>query len=316
VEKSGMMLIGPVPPPVGGVTIHVERLSKWLKSLNFDHNHYDLRKEGVWKAVWAITKHKLCHIHQSNVFVLFFLVLCAKFSTTISFITIHGDLLLYNGLKRVFLRLAIWLADVPILLNESSFNKALAINNNAKLISSFILPTENDKLPFEMISNIQNRSIGMSHVVITNAYDYAFDDRGREIYGIFELIEFFLKKKILLIVSDPSGNYKKAAESNYSENQLRHVLFLDKPHSFFSAIDFADMFIRNTVTDGDSISIHEALFLGKPVWATKVVPRPKHVFLYKDLKEISFDVSRSTNEYDKQTEVDKLIELYKIYLRT
>ncbi|MGD9562321.1 MAG: glycosyltransferase family 4 protein [Pyrinomonadaceae bacterium] len=46
-------------------------------------------------------------------------------------------------------------------------------------------------------------------------------------------------------------------------------------------IERADMLLRMTEYDGDSIAIREALFLGTPVIATDSVPRPEGVFLVK-----------------------------------
>lgn len=48
------------------------------------------------------------------------------------------------------------------------------------------------------------------------------------------------------------------------------------------------MIIRNTPTDGDSLSVKEALYLHKPILATDAVSRPKGVILFKYNDEESF----------------------------
>ena len=48
----------------------------------------------------------------------------------------------------------------------------------------------------------------------------------------------------------------------------------------------ANVFIRNTSTDGDSLSIHEALSKGVITYATDVVQRPVGVISYGQLTEL------------------------------
>jgi glycosyltransferase involved in cell wall biosynthesis len=52
-------------------------------------------------------------------------------------------------------------------------------------------------------------------------------------------------------------------------------------HSFIEVLKKSNFFIRNTSTDGDSLSIKEALYTGIPVLATDCVDRPKGVVLIK-----------------------------------
>lgn len=68
----------------------------------------------------------------------------------------------------------------------------------------------------------------------------------------------------------------------------KNILILDSPHSFQKVFDYADCFIRYTSTDGDSLSIHEALDFGLSVVATDVVDRPHGVYTVKrnDMDEL------------------------------
>ncbi|MDA1048602.1 MAG: hypothetical protein O3A82_16955, partial [Verrucomicrobia bacterium] len=160
-----------------------------------------------------------------------------------------------------------------------------------------------------ILARIKHHSTNYTHKALTNAYNYALDNSGREIYGIFDLIQFSETKNLQLIISDPSGNYQKEALKKIPAKKQQHVLWISEPHSFFAVLKECDLFIRNTTTDGDSVSIHEALFLQKPVWATQVVDRPVGVHLYTQLSEINLAASTNKSITQKST-VKQLIDLY------
>jgi hypothetical protein len=61
----------------------------------------------------------------------------------------------------------------------------------------------------------------------------------------------------------------------------RNISVISGLHHFMDVLSFCDALIRATTTDGDSLSIREALFLGKPVVTTDCVTRPSGCTLYK-----------------------------------
>ena len=82
----------------------------------------------------------------------------------------------------------------------------------------------------------------------------------------------------------------------------------------------SDAVIRATATDGDSLSIREALYLGKPIIATNCVTRPEGVIVYdfnnlndfSSAIQIALNTPNQTNSKEVESIV-KLIELYKQY---
>jgi hypothetical protein len=140
---------------------------------------------------------------------------------------------------------------------------------------------------------------------------------GAEIYGICDLIKKFNDtKKSLLIVSDPSGKYLEYLQSKkiiFNSN----IFLISEPHDFFEIMKLSDAFIRNTTTDGDSLSIHEALFLGKLVFATDIVTRPENCIVYHKLQEINFEEALVINQkihrpiYENINVVQDLLRIYK-----
>jgi glycosyltransferase involved in cell wall biosynthesis len=51
--------------------------------------------------------------------------------------------------------------------------------------------------------------------------------------------------------------------------------------SFVRLVEAADVMIRPTLTDGDALSVREALHMGKPVIASDIVSRPDGVVVYQ-----------------------------------
>jgi len=61
-----------------------------------------------------------------------------------------------------------------------------------------------------------------------------------------------------------------------------HFLLYEAPLSFIKLITESDMVLRPTNTDGDALTVREALFLGKTVIASDVVIRPAGTLLFKN----------------------------------
>ena len=138
-----------------------------------------------------------------------------------------------------------------------------------------------------------------------------------EIYGIIELIQFFNDNlNFGFIFSDPSGTYSSYFDS---ENiQLKdNIVIINGNHSFFNVLELSDSFIRNTTTDGDSISVREALFLDKKVFATNCVDRPKDVIILKELSILIDDIyiNNSTHNSIQNNGAIELLNLYKLKLK-
>jgi glycosyltransferase involved in cell wall biosynthesis len=114
----------------------------------------------------------------------------------------------------------------------------------------------------------------------------------RKVYGFHVLVEACsllhdqgLSPRLLIAVSGKDDEEMAAAveesvrEANGSvdvrvERELPHGVCL-------GCIDSADILARPTSTDGDSVSVHEALLLGTTVVASDAAPRPEGVIVHE-----------------------------------
>lgn len=281
-RKKNVLIIGKLPPPIGGVTVHVSRLLSYLQKEKYSFDFLQLSSKNLIKLLFYIRRYKCIHIHSSNPFAREYVTIIAKVLKVKSVVTFHGDLGRYSSnYKNRVDNTTIRLSDKPIVLNEQSFIHASSINKNCDMVSAFIPPDiKNEYLKSECIKTIEKFKAKYKIVFCTNAYNLSYDKNNNEIYGIFEIVEIFRNRRHLgLVFSDPSGMYSKEF---YKRNIVvpENVLVINEEHSFFRVVCLCDVNIRNTTTDGDSLSVKESLYLHKITLATNVVSRPKGCLIY------------------------------------
>lgn len=286
--KDKILILGKIPPPIGGVTIHVSRLLDALRDTAYSHFHFlDLGRNSLFTILTSLLKFPVVHLNTSHVYFQLFTALLCLITKRKLILTFHGDLGRYRWFKNTMVNLSCRFCFVPIVQNQASLEKASLLNRRALLISAFIpspvrasATPEINKLMLDFRSNYK-------YIFCTNACNLTFDKSGKEIYGISELVEKFSGiHQALLVISDPSGTYANYVKKR--TNLTINICFLSTLKDFGVILMHSDAFIRNTSTDGDSISIHEAIAASTPVFATNAVPRPPECILYDDLSKIDF----------------------------
>lgn len=312
--KEDFLIVGKTPLPIGGVTIHVERLLQHLKLSNFPYDFIDLREGLKLKYLFQLRKASIVHLHTSNVFLRLFVAFICRVVKTKCIATFHGNLGRFNNARNSLDNLSIRLLYVPIVINDQSFSISIRINKKTVLESAFIPPLKTTPLKPKYSKPIIELS-KQTKIICTNAYHVSFDKYGRDIYGIIDLLSVLTSlQKINLVVSDPSGTYFEYIREN-RKDLLESAIWICEPHDFYEVLKLSDGFVRNTTTDGDSLSIREAIFLGKKCFATDVVDRPPGTVLYKNKNELklileSWELSK-TNEFEANNFVFRLLDLYK-----
>lgn len=315
---NDLLIVGKTPPPIGGVTIHTQRLIQLLNN-QIDFCFYNMHKFQILSFIKAVKESRVAHIHASNPFFLLFCSIVCILLRKKSIITIHANIGRHNVFGSLAEILAIILCNIPVVLNKNSFYLAKRFNPNAIIFSSFIAPIELQSLSSDVQRKIIELKKRVHTVFCTNAYDRVFDKYNNEIYGIASLLQIFNSYNELgLIVSDPQGAYFRYVSSeNIVINE--NIIFISRPHSFFEVLRFSDCYIRNTSTDGDSISIKEALYLGVKVIATNCVDRPEGVELCEANNSRSLDlavqktISQQASYHKPNPPIDGGVQLVKLY---
>ncbi|NML40495.1 glycosyltransferase family 4 protein [Chitinophaga sp. G-6-1-13] len=273
-QASKLLILATMPPPIGGVTVHVQRLLKYLDNNGYDYSFTDFRrssKSTVWKQ---IRQYRYIHFHIYHpvvrlVFVLFGTMLGKKM-----LFTLHGNVGRHGWFYNLLDKYAFRIAYMPIVLNQRSFDRARKWNRRTQLIGAFIPPQQEEHLQ-QTIRNAANTFRNKYPIVFaTNASTVSLDKAGNETYQVSLLVKIFNKMpQAGLLISDASGKYRQyLLQQGYSITP--NILLISEPHPFFEILKVTDVFLRITTTDGDSLSVKEALFLEKQVLATDVVNRP------------------------------------------
>lgn len=278
--QNRILIIGKIPPPAGGLGIHVIRLVGSLKNDSIPVKLHDLRKDNSISLFSNIRQNDICHVHISNSYYRFVLVLIIKMLFRKSVFTFHGNLGRYGFLKNFIDQMSFVLSDKGVIINKLSYDKVW-FKNKCELIAAFIPPIYIKPLSEEFQSDLILFRKNYDILCCTNANGLTYDKDGNEIYGIIDLVTLFSKTpKKGLIVSDASGAYVKHFDQNEIEIPT-NVMLIEEQHDFVNVIKASDVFIRSTTTDGDSLSVKEALFYGKSTICSDCVDRPAGVILYE-----------------------------------
>jgi glycosyltransferase involved in cell wall biosynthesis len=99
--------------------------------------------------------------------------------------------------------------------------------------------------------------------------------------------------------------------------------FYTKPVAYPAVINMCDLFIRPTNTDGDALSIIEALTLQKPTIASDVCRRPEGTILFKNrnvndlynkviyIIEYYIECKKQIESIEFEDNAEKILEVYK-----
>ena len=321
-------LIGSYPPPYGGVTIHIQRIMKKLDEYNIDYVLYDIfGVERGKKAdriicikhpkLWIIKYFLMTNddiIHNQTTdwrgqIIVGFMGLFGK--KTIS--TLHSEKLIkswrnYNFIKRKVIQIALKSTTSLIVVNSNIREFCLSlgiISGNIFLIPAFIPPAidKEDELP----RDLQDFLASHYPVISANAFKIIFL-KGEDVYGIDLCIELCYRLRqhwnnvglIFFLPQIGDMQYFTSLQQRVIDLDLQNnFLFVTQPYQFYPILLKSEVFIRPTNTDGDAISLREALYFGVPSVASDVVTRPEGTILFKnrDIDDLTKKVKNLLDNY-------------------
>ena len=294
--KLKVLLIGELPPPFGGVTIHMKRFTAFLKDNKVNFTIFDHYRDS-WFSIFAkLRRCSLIHVHSNNYWFLFLLSMGNLLLINKPIIlTIHNSRFssphskMFNITKLV-VRLILSNVSAVIEVNRNS-NLMFYLKIKTVFIPAFIPPssveTNTEQLPKIFHSLREKHKI----LITANAYQFSFFNN-EDLYGIdlsIELMRMLVTnghKEIGFIFVIPEVGNKVYMEDIQKlvikHNLLEYFHLYNKPVLYPAVLNICDIFIRPTNTDGDALSVREALLLKKPVIASDVSIRPTGTILFKN----------------------------------
>lgn len=296
---NNLLIIGALPPPVGGITIHLERFKEYLKnSSKWNVNILDLRKrilynseieeKSFFKILFCYFNANIIHIHMDNNLKLL-IVLLSRFLFKKVIYTHHKSTIQ----NKFVLFLTNLFSNHTILVNDKTIEKKYFFRKKTSIIPAFIPPQKFEKIENKLIESSINK---YSYKIAS--YCFGFHPfNGNDLYGFDLIIDSFLLltknnqiNNTLLILINPSNN-EVDYEKLYEDKDLgsNKILLIKEKIDFCSLIHEVNLTIRATRIDGDSLSVRESLFFNTPVIASDATFRPEGTIIYENgnVKDLS-----------------------------
>lgn len=270
-----ILLIGPVPPPHGGISVHVSELRRQLTAAGIPCEVLDTRdvRRGftMWRYAWnGWTLHLHTNGHNAKSWWLALLCGIAGRLAAGCVLTLH------SGMAPAYLNSSPWRMSVARMVcglytRVVCVSPAIldAVPNDRTEILPACLPVARGTAAVgdRLAAWIEGRRPLLSTALFF-----------RPEYG-FDVLSAAMKR---LREAHPAlGCVVMGGTAPYTDGG---TMFLtgDLDHDTCLALMArSDVFVRPTLQDGDSISVREALSLGVPVVASRVGTRPDGVVLFR-----------------------------------
>jgi glycosyltransferase involved in cell wall biosynthesis len=325
-----VLIFGAMPPPIGGVTIHLQRFFEFVKQQYQDTIHlsmYDIKKSILISTSYekkrvlsTFLDADIIHIHIDH-HIKVILALISKIFRKRIIYTHHN-----SRIKSPFFFNAIYyLADEVILVNDKEIDTSKLNAQKIKHIPAFLPPTSFEPLDDKLLKKIQQSNF----VISSNSSQYILIDN-KDLYGFDLLIKAYaeiinenLIENPLLILVDPSATSKEmnlTQIKKYPQLNKENLLYLDYFIDFSTLIKASDLTIRATRSDGDSLSVRESLYFNTPIIASDVTYRPDGTILFKSgeskmLKAAIVNVYKSKAQTTKKEKKNFSEEIVSLYLK-
>jgi glycosyltransferase involved in cell wall biosynthesis len=309
-KKFSMLLIGPIPPPAGGVSIHLWRLMFILKhdfsidfvdeSRNKKRGVFNIRELKFLSYFRKLLGSQVVSIHSGLNALRYFHILAAKICFRKVVLTLHAYPEEKKPLKKWLDECIFNRCDRIIAVNSDILERISLTPRKIQVMHAFLPPVmaEENALPVVIADQIKLAQSQGKTIICSNAWRL---DRfnNEDLYGVDMCIEAVrsLKQqgfKILFIFNiatiDMYGKQYDAYQQNISSLGLTEDFRLtNELLSFVRLMEKSDLAVRPTNTDGDSLSIREALFLGVPIIASDVLVRPEGTLLFSNRNQADFE---------------------------
>lgn len=346
-----VILIGRYPPPVGGISIHVARLAHGLRNRGIEVSVIDpysrqllrIDRSGPVRVKLSYTTLRsalnlfrggICHVHVSTgrrFYHIATLVRLACRGATKRVLTVHSgswiEFVSRGGwVRRAVIMRSLGMFDDIVCVNQlqrSVVERMVPPSTRVHVIPAYLAPPKYaaDLLPSAVSDLIHKIDV----LIVTSGYGTPIYDYLTVIKAV-EKVQEYLTLRVGLVIA----TYTRW-DRHYWDEVLRllsrtrvacvAVTNLDE-REFIALLSKAMIYVRATLTDGDSVTIREAGALGVKVIASAVVPRPSGALLFApgdvdDLakKLVAAICDRNAGKIDSdclQSNLEQILSVYEL----
>jgi len=320
-------LIGSYPPPYGGISVHIQRMKKHLQGRGIECIIYDT--SGTTKDednVVCITnlkkwlpkyfffaKEDVIHCHSTS-WMIRVIIGFMSFLGKKTVITVHGQSLsdsLKKGiwLRKKIIKFAVRHTTFVIAVNKKIKDLLLSLgvkSEKVSVITPFVPPDVKEEDYKKVPKYVWNFMNSHKPIISANAFQINFYN-GTDLYGLDMIVDLVCRLKkyyqnigiaICLPNIGDEKYFEKLKQQMKEKRVENNVLFITEPlPEVYPIWKESDFFVRPTCTDGDAVSIREALYLKIPVITSDAVPRPEGVILFKN-RDVQDFITMTRNVLD------------------
>ncbi len=318
-KTNAFAIVGRIPPPFGGVSVHMSRALDLFRRDGIDAVLYDMsgrsdERRGVYPVTpsafgfltcLATCKETCLHFHLSNPSVLSLVGVIMRMRPSKRYlVTVHSENLadsfrqgtwIRKRLIRNYCRRAEHVICVSENLTRFVRDELGIDSSRISHIPAFITPTNDETCEKRIPRKVRSFIDSKDKVVGTHGW-FGYFRNGEHVYRFDQIAklarEFADSGQNIGIYTVISGTYEARAGVRGGEahaEQIRalqreladHWMVIEEAFPSPSLYKLTDLFVRPTTTDGDSLSVRECLALDVPVLASDVVSRPPACVVYE-----------------------------------
>ena len=336
-----LAIIGPFPPPIGGIATHLRRLLPYLERAGIDYYVYNASgpttipdkvlsvepNSRSWFLRYLFTgREPVVYIMTNQWLVWAGSWVLSRLRGKKVVLAFHGEAVtwaLQSGgrLRRSLIEAGLRGAEALIVVNTHIGEVLAEIEGCAQkthVLPAFIPPDlraeDEQSVPAEI------REFANTHNPTLLAIGAPVLEQGIDLYGIdmtLDLVEALRDDYptigVIWALLDFIGSRPEYAEKMRNEIRRRglgdHWLFISPQETFYPLYDMADLFLRPTISDGDAISVRECLHFGLPLIVSDAAPRPEGVTTFTTRDAGAFESSVRGALLNLETERERLKNL-------
>lgn len=348
---SPVILASPYPPPIGGNTVHVQRLAEDLTRRSLQVNVLDYTGSpapdnappglvisvpaNVAKRVLGLIDFRrnidgkaIIHYHVAEMtrFRFFAPLLFAIFAGHAQMLTIHSGYfvrLSQGRLRQAYLRVLLRGFSRIVCVSEEQrdfITSSLAYpRDRTSVIPAFIPSTVRPECLPAAVAEIPSEPIRLAiSGYLTPAYGHHI------LAAALDLLDDSVDVHTVFAFYGPvDEEYAEGIFATLDGRENVTIVRNLSPDEFVAVLDTTDVFVRATETDGDAVTVREALALDCTILASDCVARPSEceLFATDDPEQLATLINRYGSKKDLHEDVpgddthrpsgaEKLLEVY------
>lgn len=317
--NQSIAILGIMPPPLGGVSVHIKRVMHKLEKQNNKVFFFNTEQRRSFNFVLSyairfimwLLKHKpdvimyhSIYLANSYVDMVIITLYCIWYNKQIIYIE-HDCRHMYQRsflIKKLF-SMIINRSNTLVLIGSKTYqsygDNGIMLPAQITVESAFLAPHGND---YEIIiktypSSLWNFIDHHKPCMLVNASQLLLIDHTQDLYGINMSLRLLKRMRqyhpslgLIIALAQPGNKdyYNCLLRYIYKQELTRHIFMLDGQKELWPLFTHIDLFVRPTLSDGASVSIEEALYYNVPVVASDVCCRPERAYIFKSADDDDF----------------------------